>query len=568
MREAPFTPARRGKALVALVETQSTPDAAEVVGAELLDHPQPAVPDAVIDAVLTSYLHDGRLVPATRAEVPDGVMDADQRRRLERARLLDEMRASALADGTLRHYGGHLRAWLAWCEKEAVPALPFDPQRVADFLLDYVLEWDADAGEYARNPDGDLLASVAARTAANRLNALNKAAEFIGLPRPGDNPGVKQVMSGMRRRFGTAATGKAALDLKLLNRCLATTSGTTFISARDRVTYLLRARTAATAGQLATLRWSDLDLAEGGQSVTVTLPKAHRHGKPLLVTVAAHRNPALCLVTAIRELQLVAPKLREVITHRTGKPLTRQAVHAALARVWDDLPTMTDAQLGGLLARHSVTAPPTTARDRALLLVGFYTALRRSNLSALNWRDLTDHGEDGWSAQIRFSKTDQEGKGSTLWVPRSGTGSSLSCPATALREWKDALEAALDRPVRPDEPVFVSLTRTGAVKRRGENARPARLPGNGVNEVVQRLTVAAGIATTTGSGNPYGAHSLRAGFVTEATRDDKLSILEVMEVTGHKTTTMVARYRREANAPRSNAARKLMILLNEATQNP
>jgi integrase len=59
---------------------------------------------------------------------------------------------------------------------------------------------------------------------------------------------------------------------------------------------------------------------------------------------------------------------------------------------------------------------------------------------------------------------------------------------------------------------------------------------------------------------PYGAHSLRAGFVTQAFRGDKpLSIFEVQEVTDHKSSEMVAAYRREVQAPKNNPARKMFL---------
>jgi site-specific recombinase XerD len=49
-------------------------------------------------------------------------------------------------------------------------------------------------------------------------------------------------------------------------------------------------------------------------------------------------------------------------------------------------------------------------RDRALLLLGFATACRRSELVALNVEDL-EAVEVGLRVTIRRSKTDQEGQG-------------------------------------------------------------------------------------------------------------------------------------------------------------
>jgi integrase len=544
-------------ALVLLSDVHA--EVAEAFEAELLEGTQqPTMGPDLIEAVLASFIDkEGKLVPARIADLGD--IPADQRRTLERARLIDEMRAGAWADATLSNYGSSVRAWMAWCRDEDVPALPFAPEKVAHFLMDTAFVWDDEADDWLRDADGGLVPARSAMTVSGRLMALNRAAEFVGIPRPGDNTAVKEVIRGIRRRMGVAPEwAKAALDLKALTRCLAATTGLTYIAARDRAARLLRVRTEASAGQLASLAWSNVDLED--DEVTITLARTHRHGHPRVVTIVAHRNSELCLVRALRDLRAIAPKLREVLTHPDGKPMTRAAWHAALRDEWDELPTLDDRDLAARLAELAPATPVTTARDHALLLVGFYTALRRSNLSSLNWRDIKDHGGDGLSLRIRRSKTDTEGKGRTSWVPQAEPGSDLACPAEALRAWKAALEAALGRRVRDDEPVFVSVTKHGTVKLRDNIDRPLRLTGEGINEAVQRLAVAAGLTKKPAKGarNPYGAHSLRAGFVTEALRDDKLTVIEVMEVTDHKSAEMVSRYRREVNAPKRNAARKMM----------
>jgi integrase len=532
----------------------------ESAEAELVATAQPALDGDVITAVLDSFLRDGKLVPAAAAVASlDGVTDEVARRRIERAQMLNDLRARALADATLIGYGGHVRAWKTWARAEGIPALPLNPRDVADFLLDYALLWDYETDAYARDSDGHLVPAVAMSSVSLRLQALNKLAEFVGLPRPGDNLGLKETLAGLRRTFGTRANGKAALDLSLVNKLLKAADNLTYTDTRDRAIHLLRARTNATAGQLAQLTWADIDPAADGTTVTITLAKSHKHGKPSTVTVPAHSNPDLCLVTVLNQMQAVAPKLRELLTHRDGRALSRQAIHALTSGQWDTLPHMDDRALAGLVESACPTTPTSTTRDRALLLVGFYTALRRSNLSALNWADVTDHGDDGLALLIRRSKTDQEGKGRIAWVPQADNTAKVACPATALRAWRQQLEAALGRAVKPEEPVFTALTSGGTVKTTRAGG-VKRLTGDGVNETVQRLTVNAGLAKP-GEANPYGAHSLRAGFVTEAVRDDKLSIVEVMEVTGHASTEMVARYRRETNQAKRNAGRKLMGVL-------
>jgi integrase len=83
------------------------------------------------------------------------------------------------------------------------------------------------------------------------------------------------------------------------------------------------------------------------------------------------------------------------------------------------------------------------------------------------------------------------------------------------------------------------------------------LDGAAVNTIVEEAATAAGLPVPAGESR-YGAHSLRAGFITTALRDDMLSIPEVADVSGHKDPRILMRYRREVNAPRDNPAKKLL----------
>jgi site-specific recombinase XerD len=69
-------------------------------------------------------------------------------------------------------------------------------------------------------------------------------------------------------------------------------------------------------------------------------------------------------------------------------------------------------------------------RDRALLLVGFAAALRRSELAALDAADAV-LARDGLVLTLRRRKTDQEGGGTEIGVPFGRD--ELTCPVRALR---------------------------------------------------------------------------------------------------------------------------------------
>jgi site-specific recombinase XerD len=93
----------------------------------------------------------------------------------------------------------------------------------------------------------------------------------------------------------------------------------------------------------------------------------------------------------------------------------------------------------------------TGLRDRALLLLGFAGAFRRSELVALDVADIAET-ETGLLVSIRRSKTDQEGEGVTIAI----AGGDVACPTRALREWLDA--AGIET-----GPIFRAINKAGRV---------------------------------------------------------------------------------------------------------
>lgn len=517
--------------------------------------------DAVsVAALLDAYLDEnGHLVPAP---VIDETMFADlpvdeRRRRVNRARVLDTLRAGAWAQTTLAAYGAHVRAWRDWCDREGVAALPLDPYLVAQHLTEYALTFD-DAGELVTDSYGAPIPRVSVSSVSGRLAALNKLAEFVGLAKPGDFPGVAETMRGIRRLLLVAKKHqKAALDSDGIRRCLAAAGGAEFNAVRLRSLILLRARTSISLVAASRLRWVDVAFTDEGVEVSVA-----EH----VQLVRHHRKEELCLACTLLDFYDLSDTAANVFVKRGGDALSRQGLYLAVGGAteavggWKELPNCDDRALGRLLRSQAGTAPLVTARDRALLFVGFYTALRRSNLAALRWDDLTDQGDDGIAVRVRRSKTDQEGVGRTLWIPQAEPENS-ACPATAVRAYRVRLEQLLGRPVADDEPVFSVVLKSGMPSCRDE--RLVGLGGEALNVVVQELTTRAGIATRRPTGrHPFGAHSLRAGFVTEGLRDDKLSVAEVAEVTGHKSIDVLVSYRREVNSSKRNASRKLLGMLS------
>ncbi len=97
---------------------------------------------------------------------------------------------------------------------------------------------------------------------------------------------------------------------------------------------------------------------------------------------------------------------------------------------------------------------PLGARDRAILLLGFAGALRRSELVALERRDI-DVRREGLVVTVRRSKTDQEGAGRKVDLPYGSHPET--CPVRAYVAW---LELSGDS----SGPVFRHVDRWGRIQ--------------------------------------------------------------------------------------------------------
>ena len=134
-------------------------------------------------------------------------------------------------------------------------------------------------------------------------------------------------------------------------------------------------------------------------------------------------------------------------------------------------------------------------RDTALLLVGFAGGLRRSEVVGLDVENLEER-EKGLVLQLQDTKTDQEGKGQLIGIPRGRN--EETCPVRALQVWLET--AAIDA-----GPVFRSV-------RKGGDVADDRLSGRGVNLVVKRHVEAIGLDSARyGSGCVDGRHRSRRG---------------------------------------------------------
>src|SRR6476469_5278632 len=170
-------------------------------------------------------------------------------------------------------------------------------------------------------------------------------------------------------------------------------------------------------------------------------------------------------------------------------------------------------------------------RDKAILLIGFAGAFRRSEIVGLQIRDVQS-SDAGLIITLRRSKTDQEGASFTKGIP-IGTNTT-TCPKCALEAWLQLAGITTG-------PIFRPVDRWGHV---GNHA----LSSLGVARAVKRALTALELDTA-----DYSGHSLRAGLVTAAAMAG-VSERVIMQQTGHKNTEMLRRYIREGSLFRENAA--------------
>lgn len=131
-------------------------------------------------------------------------------------------------------------------------------------------------------------------------------------------------------------------------------------------------------------------------------------------------------------------------------------------------------------------------RDRAVLLLGFHGAFRRSELTNLNAKDVREE-EGGLVVVLRRSKTDQDGQGLEKGILFQADPEF--CPVRAWRAWIEI--AAVN-----DGCLFRSVDRHGGMG--------SSLTDRSIDLIVRRACKGAGLS------KGYSAHSLRAGLATQA----------------------------------------------------
>lgn len=268
----------------------------------------------------------------------------------------------------------------------------------------------------------------------------------------------------------------------------------------------------------------------------VTMTQSSKSGRGKRKTAKTGYSVA----TITRRLATISLRHRKA---RLENPCTAEAVREVMRGIRREVGTA-QRKKGALLTENfrALQREPERLiemRDRALLLVGFAGAFRRSELAALDVSDCEfDDARRVLTIHLRRSKTDQEGEGQSKHILAFEEGSVAFYAVSALRRWLEAADIS-----------------SGAVFRgflhRGGKLSSERLSSASVSLIVKRYAAKLGLDAA-----QFGGHSLRVGHVTQALMN-KQSPREIMKTTGHKSYAMVFRYDREIDARTSNSSASL-----------
>ncbi len=182
-------------------------------------------------------------------------------------------------------------------------------------------------------------------------------------------------------------------------------------------------------------------------------------------------------------------------------------------------------------------------RDKALILIGFYSFCRRSELLGMNYEHL--HFEnDGIQVLIPYSKTDQTGEGRMIFLPATN---NAYCPIKALKNWLEV--ARID-----SGPLFYKINKSNTIEKYTMNQKNQKISLNDASFVLilKKRARDAGLEDC----DKISGHSLRIGSITQA-RINGVPTHEIMAQSGHKTTQMIDKYTKLSNIRETSAAKKI-----------
>ncbi len=178
-------------------------------------------------------------------------------------------------------------------------------------------------------------------------------------------------------------------------------------------------------------------------------------------------------------------------------------------------------------------------RNRALLLVAYFGAFRRSELVGLQYGNL-EWFDDGVVVTLERSKTDQSGEGMQRALPCSD---NHLCPVTALKHWMEAIDLHTE-------------SQNGAIFRRinrWDQPGSQAMDASSINLILKKLAMQAGLE----GADKFSSHSFRRGLTTSAAQAG-VDFELIRKQGGWKQDATVREYIEEGRALDRNAAKELL----------
>ena len=212
---------------------------------------------------------------------------------------------------------------------------------------------------------------------------------------------------------------------------------------------------------------------------------------------------------------------------------------------WNTLKVLVDAaEAAASAGKRPWANPRILARDRALLLVGFAGAFRRSELVSLRQGDVTLPQDPTASIELKLRRSKTSNKPARVEIPRR---TDRYCPVAALLRWidvADALDVGEANPPPGEDGDDSTTERDGRglplfFGFQGRRVFPKGLAASSVSKIVKRLAQEAGLAPDQIA--ELAAHSLRSGAATSAA-EAGCGVLAIKDLGRWKSLEMVDKY--------------------------
>tara|TARA_B100000315_G_scaffold96766_1_gene88947 strand:+ start:161 stop:1132 length:972 start_codon:yes stop_codon:yes gene_type:complete len=279
------------------------------------------------------------------------------------------------------------------------------------------------------------------------------------------------------------------------------------------------------------------------------LPSTHETIANYLIYCAEERSIKLKTATIIRRYSAIARK------HRDNKyPIDRklyiEGVLEAIARKKGNsnisAKALLDTDIKKIIDKIDEDKDEGSRirniRDKTIILLGFFGAFRRSEISSINIENVEELIL-GLQVRLVKSKTDQFGIGRNIAIPYSKN--TKYCAVNSYKLWNEELKKFNIK----DGPLFRKINKSNNV----EIGQLNRMSPHRISLIIKKRATNAGLKNPKISG-----HSLRSGFATSAAfagAEER----DIMRTTGHKSERMVRKYIQEADLFKNNAAKKINL---------